>query len=310
MGPSTRHAWAFSIALAFFATGCAGRSESDTSGNSAGDSGSGGTGASGGASGKSGSGGSGASGGGSSKGGAGGSAGSGAAGGTTPVGGAGGSAGASAGSGTGASGGVGATGAIGGAGAMGGVGAIAGTTSEGGASGGGASGAAGAPFVRECETADDCVMMNDCCGCRAASKTTGGSSCLLPCIGGNACEDAGIGLDELECVAGRCVIDRSCNVNGAVCSEAPPSCPDGLVPSLVDDCFGACLPPTQCRDVTNCGDCADAHCVESEAWMSSTTCVPPVPGCSSGNLCSCLDPCPIGICQEEPEQVTCVCITC
>jgi hypothetical protein len=79
---------------------------------------------------------------------------------------------------------------------------------------------------------------------------------------------------------------------------------------LIDNCYGACLPPTQCREVMDCSDCGDAHCVESHAWLTSTTCVPPVSGCGPGNLCSCLEPCPIGGCQEEPEQLTCVCRGC
>jgi hypothetical protein len=311
MGRSRGLARGFAVALAFCAAGCAGRSESnDTRGSAAGDGGTGGTGASGGTgtSGEGGTGATGATGGLTSKGGAGGSTGSGASGGMIPVAGAGGGAGVAS-AGTDASGGVGATGATAGAGATGGT-SSGGTSSGGESGGGGAGGVSGGTFVRECETADDCMMMDDCCGCRAASKTTPGSSCLLPCLGGNACEEAGIGLDELECVAGRCVIDRSCNVSQALCSGPLPTCPDGLVPSLINNCYGACLPPTQCRDVFDCSDCGDAHCVESQAWLTTITCVPRVSGCGPGNLCSCLEPCPIGGCQEEPEQLTCVCITC
>jgi hypothetical protein len=116
-----------------------------------------------------------------------------------------------------------------------------------------------------------------------------------------------IAESEVACVQGRCVIARSCT--GEVgCPAAEPNCPDGTVPSVVDDCWGPCLPPTECLSVRHCTDCGDAFCVEFQAQVSAFSCVSRVEQCELENYCECLGVC--GVCSESDDHVVCPCLGC
>jgi hypothetical protein len=118
----------------------------------------------------------------------------------------------------------------------------------GGTGGSGGSGGGGV----ECETADDCVMFSDCCNCAAVPNGTSIPGCDLVCVT-DQCTALQIGRDETTCAFGRCVIDRSCNQSRALCSSPPEPCPGGQVRSVTENgCWGPCMPPTECRDVTDC----------------------------------------------------------
>ena len=232
----------------------------------------------------------------------------------------GGSSSGNAGSSTGGRGGSGTSGASGkggaaGSGAVGGdagsvsTGGIAGTTT-GGASGTGQGGQAGGG--RECETADDCVGFTDCCSCMAVPVGTTGPECDLVCIQ-SACEAQRIDPEDVTCAFGRCVIDRSCNHSLASCDETPEPCPNGQVRTLNDSgCFGGCLAPTECRDVTDCASCGDAVCVIEEPQIRTFGCVDPGSSCTKGNYCDCLEACPTGgfVCMEGEDAVHCPCPVC
>jgi hypothetical protein len=245
----------------------------------------------------------------------------GASGGTTPGGGAGGtsggagrggggSSGSSAGGGTGGTGGsVGGAGVGGAAGeSNGGAGADTGGAGSGGNAGAsgtaGLAGAAGSGFP-ECESSDDCTLVSDCCGCRAEPRD-GQGFCALPCVR-DACAEEAVAPSEVACVQGRCVIGRRCD-GSAGCPASPPVCPEGTVASVVDDCWGACLPPTECGWVSGCEVCGDAFCVEFQAQRSSFTCVTRVDECDRDNYCECLGVC--GQCSEADDAVACPCLVC
>jgi hypothetical protein len=197
------------------------------------------------------------------------------------------------------------TGGTGGTGPTGGAGGTAGSAT------GGTSGAGGGGV--ECETADDCAMFSDCCSCEAAPKGSDPAVCDLLCIQ-DQCSAQQIERDEVTCSFGRCVIDRSCDHSQATCDSLPEPCSGGLVRALNDSgCWGPCLPPTECREVTDCSSCADGDvCVIEQPQISRYGCVRPDASCTKGNYCECLDPCPAShfVCVEGDDAVQCPCPAC
>jgi hypothetical protein len=189
-------------------------------------------------------------------------------------------------------------GGIGGAlGGIGGSGNQAGTAGEGGA---------------ECESPADCEMVSDCCTCAAQPKGMPPLTCGLVCVT-DACTAMQIERDEVTCAFGRCVIARSCDLSRVTCEAVQPTCPSGTIPSVDGSCFGPCLQPTQCSDVTNCADCGSSDvCVRHSAQLDSTGCVAPSQGCQAGSYCDCLGACmgSFSACSENEERVTCSCLAC
>jgi hypothetical protein len=204
----------------------------------------------------------------------------------------------------------------------------AGTTPTGGASGsagsatGGVGGSAGSATGgtsgtggggRECETADDCEIFSDCCSCEAVPKGAEHAVCERLCIQ-DQCSALQIARDEVTCSFGRCVLDRSCNHALSTCDSLPPPCDGDLVRSLADaGCWGPCLPPTECRDVTDCSSCAAGDvCVIEQPQIQTYGCVRPDASCTKGNYCECLDACPTTgfVCMESDDAVQCPCPVC
>jgi hypothetical protein len=185
-------------------------------------------------------------------------------------------------------------------------GTSSGGTSSGGMAGSGAGeGGTAGGGQPECQTAEDCRMVSDCCGCRS-EPVDAPTFCALPCER-DACAEIMVDSEEVECVFGRCVIARSCD-SQVGCPALPPNCPEGTVPSVLDDCWGPCLPPTECRTVSGCAACGDAFCVEFQAQRSVFHCVTRVDQCDLENYCECLGVC--GECSETDDQVACPCLGC
>jgi len=235
--------------------------------------------------------------------GAGGSGGPGAAG-TIGVGGAG-TAGTTGPAGTGVAG-------AGGAGSGGGGGTAGAGGAAGGASGaaGGASGAAGTGAGAECRTAADCVLVSDCCACRAEPKGAQVASCLATCAV-DVCAANQIEAHEVTCAFDRCVLARSCDTTRVTCLADPAQCPPGTILSERDGCWGPCLPPTECRRVAACSSCgAGSVCVRQQVTAGHVIgCVTPASDCRAGNYCGCLEACP-GACAEADAGVECICGGC
>jgi hypothetical protein len=158
-------------------------------------------------------------------------------------------------------------------------------------------------------TSDDCFMASDCCGCRSEPRLGPNFVCTLDCIR-DACRDMNIDRSEVECIYGRCVIARSCDRSRVTCPADPTNCGEGTVPSVVGDCWGPCLPPTECLQVDGCADCGDDLCVIFEALPGAHHCIERADSCNaSENYCGCM-----GIhcntCTASDPSVTCVCVTC
>lgn len=176
----------------------------------------------------------------------------------------------------------------------------------------GGTGASGGGGGRECESADDCVLFTDCCNCEAVPDGTSIPGCDLVCIQ-SRCSALQIRPTEVTCSFGRCVIDRSCDLGRITCNEPSEPCAAGLVGSVTEDgCHGPCLPPTECRDVTNCSSCGDAVCVIEEPQIASFGCVRPADSCTKGSYCDCLGACPTSgfECMEADDAVHCPCPVC
>jgi hypothetical protein len=148
-------------------------------------------------------------------------------------------------------------------------------------------------------------MVSDCCGCRSEPKGRP-TACALPCVR-DACAEEQLDPSEVACLYGRCVISRGCD-GSAGCPALPEACPDGTVRSVVDDCWGACLPPTECGRVGSCDACGDAFCVEFQGMRSTFHCVDRVAECDRDNYCECLGVC--GECTPEDDAVACPCFGC
>jgi hypothetical protein len=64
--------------------------------------------------------------------------------------------------------------------------------------------------------------------------------------------------------------------DGATCSDEPPSCPASQRPSVVDGCWGDCVPNTWCKQARSCDDCTEYQvCIvtpDGKSHCSDTGC--------------------------------------
>jgi hypothetical protein len=212
--------------------------------------------------------------------------------------------------GTGTSGVGGASGVAGRNPVAGNGGASGASGASGGAGTGGASGAAGSASIAECQLAEDCVRVTDCCSCTAEPKNGSRPMCDLACTE-DACFRMGIAPEDVSCAFGRCVFDLSCDASEVTCPAATPTCDGGWVPSVRNSCWGPCVAPTECRRVSSCDTCeaTDALCVRSDLVVPSVGCVEPR-DCQTGSLCECLDACGGLGCSETESGVGCFCLGC
>jgi hypothetical protein len=193
-----------------------------------------------------------------------------------------------------------------------------GGSSAGGASGAGQTGGAmptgGSPNPPRdgiCTTVADCAISTDCCNCFAAGPGEATASCRRACTPETtACALEGVTASDVMCVAGRCVLDRFCDLERVTCERARPACPAGTVPSRIGDCYGPCTGVSECSTVTSCDDCESAGlaCVESTSPVGPLfTCASTPPECEANPTCACM-----GVCQDafvciEPDSTHLFC---
>jgi hypothetical protein len=221
----------------------------------------------------------------------------------------------------GAAGSGGATGAGGGAV---GTGGIIGSGGAAGSSRGGASGAAGMAGAggfasgggggstshSECTQTSDCILHDDCCACASVPKTNPGATCNIAC-GTGQCTSRGITAADVTCMAGRCVLARSCNPKNVACTLAPPACSAGSLPAIAGGCYsGGCLPVAQCSEVPSCDSCTTAGlaCVTDEVLGGPTFHCVTVPSvCSGAPACQCLGVCTGAFQCTDPASTSPIC---
>jgi hypothetical protein len=237
-----------------------------------------------------------------------------------PAGGTGGSTGGSGGMTMGGAGGMG--GSTGGSGGMtmGGAGGAGGST--GGAGGttmptGGFGGATGGLPLPECDTADDCQYVDDCCTCEAAPTNFMRPSCdpAIQCLV-TTCFPLTIGPQQVQCIAGRCVLDVQC-AGEVLCDGPAPDCDDGTVPEIADDCYtGGCVAVEECASAPSCDDCtASQACVVYDTQLGSMPhCVEVPTACLGKATCDCMGAgvCTgvFDLCSDGQDSIHCGCPVC
>ena len=193
------------------------------------------------------------------------------------------------------------------AGAAGGGGQPGGAGSASGGAGESAGGASPEVTAAECDTDDDCQVVNDCCTCAAQPKSEQQVACPGLCIQ-SACQARGLADAKAKCVGNRCVFDVSCNRAQVTCEAAVPTCPAGPLPSVNGTCWGSCLPAHDCQEVTNCNDCSASQlCVRNELQLPSTRCVEASASCVQHPNCECANACDFQ-CSDE-TGIACYCPT-
>jgi len=106
----------------------------------------------------------------------------------------------------------------------------------------------------------------------------------VECVDSDDCGDG----DEL-CIFGRCVLDpKVCEPSKVTCADDPPECGAKTLPSIVDGCWGECVPYEECGFLGSCEPCLEAElgcqqtgeiksagCFESASDCDSCDCLPP-----------------------------------
>jgi hypothetical protein len=153
--------------------------------------------------------------------------------------------------------------------------------------------------------------------CASVPKDNAGAVCNIACVA-DLCATRGITSADVTCVAGRCVLARSCNDKTVTCKIAVPSCSAGSLPIVSGACYaGGCLPAEECSDVASCSVCTSAGlaCVTVQALGiggDSYHCVTVPSACSSAPTCQCLGVCTGGFQCSDPASTNplCDCPTC
>ncbi len=154
----------------------------------------------------------------------------------------------------------------------------------------------GEPVVGECDSVDACVVVSDCCTCDVVVVGQE-PPCDVPECFAPACEAAGIPA-EAACLVGTCTFaPLSCDLNDVVCDIVePPPCEIGLVRSVVDNCYGACVAPSLCATLPSecdAGTCGDGFACVTTQTGGPSRCVPLPPGragCAGSPSCDCVAP--------------------
>jgi len=139
------------------------------------------------------------------------------------------------------------------------------------------------------------------------------ASCRLACDE-PACDAEGVSEADVACLAGRCVINRSCDDRYVLCDVATPNCDAGTLPEVEDGCYtGNCREITQCSWVSSCDVCkaADLACVTFSTLGGPTyQCVATREGCDPLD-CGCMGVCnsPF-ICDAGEDTLHCSCLAC
>lgn len=140
-----------------------------------------------------------------------------------------------------------------------------------------------------CLSSDDCVLLDTCCECDAApSDRTPPDRCPVDCGEGQC---SALGIDAPACVFGHCRPSRDCDASRVKCAAAPPACPEGMLPSVLDGCWGSCLPASTCLAVSSCVDCPDDHVCVPLVGDGVVRCAELDPACAdTPPTCECIDP--------------------
>jgi hypothetical protein len=162
-----------------------------------------------------------------------------------------------------------------------------------------------------CATVTDCALSTDCCNCFAAGPGEATATCRRACTPETtACALEGVTTSNLACAAGRCVLDRFCDLDLVTCERTRPVCPAGTVPSRIGNCYGPCTGVSECSTVTSCGDCDSVGlaCVESTSPVGPLfTCASTPTRCEANPTCACMGVCRGDFSCVEPDSTHLFC---
>lgn len=142
----------------------------------------------------------------------------------------------------------------------------------------------------ECESTDQCVLVNDCCTCDVVEAgeepPCDVTECLLP-----TCEANGF-TPEVACFVGTCVpAPVDCDTSSITCEIVPPPpCEGGLVRSVAGMCYGPCVHPNLCEELPTGCACGEGYACMTHQASSSTRCIPLPPACNGTASCDCMWP--------------------
>lgn len=178
----------------------------------------------------------------------------------------------------------------------------------------------------ECSDSSECRLYTGCaldhgkpyCICTALS---GGEQAPASCPECTLDFCAALGAKAAVCAAGQCVPGYDCSPT-APCNSPPPACQTGMVPSVVDQCWGPCVSATECREVSSCSQCTGplTTCVTTPGQAPECAldhrCVNVPVACQGAPSCACMGASvctpPYDTCVDKPgvPGVVCTCPTC
>jgi hypothetical protein len=177
--------------------------------------------------------------------------------------------------------------------------------------------AGGFDGMPECTSSEQCALCNDCCTCAGTPADVSCPTCDIQTCEQAHCSAIGYPSPIPMCSAGRCVAGFICDQLMAFCNVPPPTCPVGQAASVLDGCWGPCVPATECLSVTRCGQCDPATqvCVLEQAFDETRHCVDLPAACQGRPLCECMGSSvcvsPFDLCAETPSgEISCGCPTC
>ncbi|MCA9693691.1 MAG: hypothetical protein KC636_29135 [Myxococcales bacterium] len=170
------------------------------------------------------------------------------------------------------------------------------------------------PWMPECQADSDCQLVNNCCECSAHPAGDTIEPCDEQCDQ-PSCEAIGILEPTASCGIGVCRLGPApCNVEDVACDTPPPECPgdEDRVPSVVDGCWGPCVPAFFCDALPDCADrCPSGMaCVHDMFGGTPPHCEPLPEPCGVEPTCECVDPwlfdvCPGEGCLEQDGALVC-----
>jgi hypothetical protein len=173
-----------------------------------------------------------------------------------------------------------------------------------------------APPKAECTDASQCQLVNDCCHCEALAAADKVPNCNIQACLQSTCSALGAPSPMPTCSAGRCTL-FDCDHDKVLCESLPPTCPPGETPSVSGNCWGSCVPATECQTVADCEQCDPKQhtCVTDVAKSGPLRhCVAIPAACSGKPSCACMgmSVCvgAFDLCAESQGSISCNCPTC
>lgn len=163
-----------------------------------------------------------------------------------------------------------------------------------------------------CQQDGDCQLVDDCCTCDVIGQGDDPPKCDVPECFATTCSAEGLVPASAACRLGQCHLGPLPCAGPVDCAQAPPDCAAGTLPSIVNGCWGACVPARLCDEVPSCdGDpCGPGwFCVETQSGAPAR-CHPTPETCGGELSCGCLfsflpEFCPASCAEQGGSTILC-----